>query len=79
MSSSKKIARLAVGVYLSDAQNPITTTPTHTIRVSVQYLFTQRRWGGGRVEPERRERVNRGEYRSERWLNVGKKMAISSL
>jgi hypothetical protein len=55
MESSKNIDQqrdFAVGVYLSEAQNPIPAL-THCIRVYTVYLFTQGR-GGGRVEPERR-------------------------
>ncbi len=46
----------AAGVYLSEAQNPITPPPTplHTVHVYTVYLFTQGRGGGGRVESKRR-------------------------
>jgi hypothetical protein len=54
MSSSENITckkrDFAAGVFLSEAQNPI-SPPLHTIRVNTSTLG---RWGGGRFEPERR-------------------------
>jgi hypothetical protein len=49
------------------AQNPF-PSPLHTVYVNTVYLFTQGRGGGGRVEPERREKSNTGEYISQNWF-----------
>jgi hypothetical protein len=58
MTSSKKInlyRHFAAGVYLSEAPEPLTPLPLHTVYVNTVYLFKQGRGGGGgRVEPERR-------------------------
>jgi hypothetical protein len=45
MSSSKKIVLQRAGVYLSEAQSPI-SSPLHTACVGL-YLFTQGTGGGG--------------------------------
>jgi hypothetical protein len=57
MSSSKKLCckeYFAAGVYLTEAQNPISPT----VYVYTVYLFTQGSRERGRVEPERRGEVN---------------------
>jgi hypothetical protein len=54
MSSSKKIDLLrdfAAGVYLSEAQNPITL---YTLYTYIQYKYSHREGGWGGLEPERR-------------------------
>jgi hypothetical protein len=60
MSSSKKIALysdIAAGVYLSEAQNPISPPPPytlHSVYVYIVYLLTQGRGRGRESEPEGR-------------------------
>jgi hypothetical protein len=55
MSSSKKIdlrRDFAAGVYLSEAQNPL--SPPHTLYTVNSKLIHTGKGRGGRVEPERR-------------------------
>ena len=68
MSSSQKIdlqRDFAAGVYLSEAQNPMTPPPTQCIRVNSILIHTGRGLGG-RVEPERR-------FEGQQFTTLGRK------
>ncbi len=54
----------AAGVYLSEVQNPITPPPLHTVNVNIHT------GKGGELNQRVGETSNRGEYRSQSWVQV---------